>query len=176
MFGITGTWSKQLSKRSLMKFFVGANDLAYDDQSWKDATLSNVGASYIYAGEGGWRPLYFISAFAGTENPKTAGILANGQVDRVFHGGNLGIQLSPTSDIKLTPAITYQRSEYKGKDWIYNIKRRDDFAMFNVNMEWMVAPSWTVLANYSFTDIGSNIELYEYDRQQAMLGLRYNFQ
>jgi opacity protein-like surface antigen len=43
-------------------------------------------------------------------------------------------------------------------------------------MEWTVAPSWTVLANYSFTDIGSNIELYEYDRQQAMLGLRYNFQ
>jgi len=176
MLGMTGSWSKQLSKTSVMKFFAGVSDLAYDDQAWKDATLRNLGATYIYAGEGGWRPLYFVGAFVGDEDPKTAGILANGQVDRFFYGGNIGVQLTPVKDLKLTPVLTYQTSEYKGKDWIYNIKRKDDFAMFNVNMEWTVAPSWTVLANYSFTDIGSNIELYEYDRQQAMLGLRYNFQ
>lgn len=173
--GISGVWSKQLSNNSLMKLFAGVNSLSYDTQAWKDAKQINVGANYLLAGEGNWSPLYFAGAFIGVEDPESPGILADGQVDRVFYGGNLGVQLTPFKDLNITPALTYQVSQYAGVDWIYNIKRKDDFAMFNLNLEWVLKPSWTLLANYSFTKAGSNIELYDYDREQVMLGMRYNF-
>lgn len=173
--GINGVWSKQISNNSLMKAFVGINSLSYDVQSWKDAKQVNVGANYLLAGDGRWSPLYFAGAFVGVEDPETQGVLADGQVDRLFYGGNIGVQLTPLKDLSITPVLTYQASNYEGLDWIYNIKRKDDFAMFNLNLEWVLRPSWTLLANYSFTKAGSNIELYDYDREQVMLGMRYNF-
>ena len=176
LHGVNGVWSKQLSSNSLMKVFAGVNDLSYDTQAWKDAKQINVGANYLLAGEGRWNPLYFAGGFVGVENPETSGILANGQVDRLFYGGNVGVQLTPIKNVTLTPALTYQASDYQGVDWLYSLKRKDDFAMFNMNLEWVFRPSWTLLANYSFTKASSNIELYDYDRQQVMLGMRYNFQ
>ncbi len=176
LIGVNGVWSKQLSTHSLVKAFVGMNNLNYQTQTWKDANQFNVGANYLFAGEGSWSPLYFAGGFVGSEDPKVSGVLANGQVDRIFYGGNLGVQLTPLKDLTFTPALTYQVSDYQGEDWIYNIKRKDDFAMLNFNLEWVLQPAWTLLANYSFTKANSNIELYDYDRQQVMLGVRYNFQ
>lgn len=175
LLGTTGVWTKQLSRTSIVKVFGGLNSLAYDGQSWRDSTQVNLGANYLRAGEGRWKPLYFMGAFVGDEDPEVSGIISDSQVDRLFFGGNVGVQLSPVKDINVTPVLTYQVSKYKGEDWIYNIKRKDRFAMFNINMEWVVDPNWTLLANYSYTDVGSNIELYKYDRQQTMLGIRYNF-
>lgn len=176
LLGFNGSWSKQLSNRSVLKSFASLNNLTYDQLSWKDSTQITAGVNYLYAGKGNWQPLYFLGAFVGDESPKVEGILANGQVDRIFFGGNAGIQFTPFSDLRITPAITYQGSRFQGEDWIYNKKRDDDFITFNLNMEWAFHPAWALLANYSFTDVSSNIELYEYDRQQVMFGLRYSFQ
>jgi tetratricopeptide (TPR) repeat protein len=175
LLGASGVWTKQLSRTSIVKVFGGVNSLAYDGQTWRDSTQVNLGANYLLAGAGGWKPLYFMGAFVGDEDPEVSGIISDSQVDRLFYGGNIGVQLSPIKDINVTPVLTYQVSKYKAEDWIYNIKRKDRFAMFNINMEWIIDPNWTLLANYSYTDVGSNIELYRYDRQQTMLGIRYNF-
>lgn len=176
LLGVNVGWNYQLSKNSILKTFAGLNQLTYDDTDWKDSTQLNLGVNYLYGGAGSWNPIYFVGAFVGQEEPETAGILANGQIDRVFYGGNLGVQLSPGKNFTLTPAITYQASDYQGEDWIYNIKRKDDFALFNLNMAWAIDRSWVVSLNYSYAKADSNIELYEYDREQVLLGLRYNFQ
>jgi len=176
MLGANLGWNKQLSKNSVLKSFVGVNQLTYDDATWKDATQTSAGINYLYGGSGGWNPIYFVGAFIGEEDPDVSGILSDGQVARKFYGGNLGVQLSPLEKLTVTPALTYQTSKYKGDDWIYAIKRKDDFTQFNLNLSWEVDKSWVVLANYSYTEADSNIELYEYDRQQIMLGMRYNFQ
>jgi hypothetical protein len=176
LLGVNLGWNKQLSKNSVLKSFIGVNQLSYDDASWKDATQTSAGLNFLYGGEGSWDPIYFAGIFVGEEDPKTSGILADGQVDRVFYGGNLGVQLSPVSNATLTPALTYQSSRYQGDDWIYGIKRKDDLILFNLNLTWQLDKSWVALANYSYTEADSNIELYGYDRQQIMVGIRYNFQ
>ncbi|WP_415903079.1 surface lipoprotein assembly modifier [Neptuniibacter sp. QD29_5] len=175
MFSVNGQWSKQVSPNSVAKFFVGANSLVYDESDWKDALQLNAGVNYLYAGTGAWNPLYFVGGFIGNETPDESNILSDGQVDRVFWGGNVGVQLSPLKNLKFTPSITYQDSEYAGNDWIYGVKRHDKYMLANLNVEWIIGSSWVVLGNYSFTKSDSNIELYEYDRQQVMLGMRYNF-
>jgi len=175
LLGVSGQWSKQLSRNSVVKAFAGANSLTYDDAQWRDALQLNTGFTYLYAGTGNWQPLYFIGGFVGNETPEESGILADGQVDRVFWGGNLGVQLTPINDLKITPSFTYQNSDYAREDWIYAVKRSDKYMLLNFNLEWVLNSGWTLLGNYSFTKSDSNIELYEYDRQQIMLGLRYNF-
>jgi len=176
LLGASLGWNKQFSRRSVLKTFVGVNQLSYDDVVWKDARQISTGANYLYGGSGNWNPIFFAGFFVGQEEPDTPGILADATVDRVFYGGNAGVQLSPTKDLTLTPSITYQASDYQGEDWIYNIKREDRFAAFNLNMALAIDQSWSLIANYTYTHVDSNIELYEYDRQQVMLGLRYNFQ
>lgn len=176
LMGVNGSWSRRLGEDSLLKTFIGINSLSYDSLTWKDSTQINLGANYIFAETGRFSPVYFMGMFVGQETPDTAGVLADAEVDRLFYGGNLGVQLKLSDDLILVPAMTYQSSRYAGEDWIYKVKRKDDLVILNLSLEWALQDAWTVLARYSSTFAGSNIELYEYDRHQAMLGVRYNFQ
>lgn len=175
LLGLSLGWNKQLSKRSVLRTSFSMNDLSYDQSSYKDARQLTLSANYLYAGLGNWEQIWFAGLFVGDEDPDTAGVLANAEVDRKFYGGSVGVQLSPSSTLLLTPSLVYQASDYRGEDWIYNTKRKDDFTSFNLNAEWRVQKNWSVLMNYNYSLAESNIELFEYDRQQVMLGLRYNF-
>ncbi|WP_417225336.1 surface lipoprotein assembly modifier [Amphritea sp.] len=176
LFGINASWTHMLNKQSQLRLYSGVSRLEFADTSWKDGIQYYLGANYLLSGRGRWRPLWFAGMYMGQETPDTAGILADAQVDRFFWGANFGVQLALTEAVTLTPAVTYQSSDYKGDDWLYGVQRQDDFILFNLNLEWAVEKNWTVLAGYSVTDADSNIELYEYDRQQTMLGLRFSFE
>ncbi len=176
LLGVNGSWSHSPGRESQLRLYGGINLLDYADENWKDATQYHLGGNYLRMGTGGWNPLWFAGLFVGQETPDTPGILADGQVDRFFWGSNMGVQLEPLADLSLIPVITYQSSRYKGDDWLYGVRRQDDFAILSINLEWAVEKNWTVLANVSSNHADSNIELYEYDRQQGMLGLRYSFE
>ncbi|MGB0205474.1 MAG: surface lipoprotein assembly modifier [Neptuniibacter sp.] len=175
LLGLNLGWNKQLSERSVLRTTLSLNDLSYDQSTYKDASQLTLSANYLYAGQNDWNPVWFAGLFIGDEDPDTAGVLANAEVDRKFYGGSFGVQLSPSSTMVFTPSLVYQVSEYRGEDWIYNIKRKDDYSSFNLNAEWLVQKNWSLLMNYNYALAESNIELFEYDRQQVMLGLRYNF-
>ncbi len=173
--GINAGWSRVLGRDSVIRAFAGVHKLRYDELSWRDATQVNLGVNYLWAGRGDWRPIYFTGGFIGREIPEDSGVLADAEVDRLFYGGHLGVQLKPAERLTLTPALTYQASDYEGRDWIYGVRRKDDLAILNLNLEWGLENDWALLANYSYSYADSNIELYEYDRQQLMLGVRYKF-
>lgn len=175
LLGINASWTYLPNKDSQLRLSAGVSSLDYVDSSWKDATQYHLQGNYFQVGKGSWQPVWFAGLFVGEETPDTAGLLADSQVDRFFWGSNIGVQLQPGSDLTLTPVITYQSSRYKGEDWLYAVKRQDNFAMLNLNLEWALENNWDLLANISSNHANSNIELYEYDRQQAMLGLRYSF-
>ena len=176
LLGLNASWKYTPDQESLIRVYGGIGQLNYDEISWRDATQAYLGGNYFVSRSGSWNPLWFAGLFAGQETPERSGILADAEVDRFFWGTNVGVQLQPQPDITLTPVLTYQSSRYGGVDWLYGVRREDDFAMLNLNLEWQVEPAWKVLANLSSIHAESNIELYDYDRQQAMLGLRYDFE
>lgn len=175
MLSMDVSWTRQLSEHSVFKAFAGISLLEYVDQHWRDASLASLGGSYLRLGEGRWSPLYFGSVFIGQETPQTPGILANAEVDRLLYGTSLGVQLTPLNGLTMTPLFTYQASDYAGDHWIYRIKRRDDYIALNLNMEYQFDEALALLGQLSYSQSDSNIELYEYDRDQALLGLRYQF-
>ena len=174
--GVNFGWNTQVARNTVLKTFLGWNELTYETATWKDSDQITLGTNLLYGGSGEWNPIYFAGLFVGDESPETPGILADAEVDRLFYGGNVGVQLSPSNVLTITPALTYQASDYRGVDWLYNVKRKDDFYLMNLNATWTLSKAWLLIANYSYTDVSSNIELYNYDRQQFMLGVRYNFQ
>ncbi|WP_232846221.1 tetratricopeptide repeat protein [Amphritea pacifica] len=175
LLGINGSWTHSPDNQSQLRLYGGINLLEYAEDSWKDATQYYLAGNYLFTGRGNWNPLWFAGGFVGQETPDTAGVLADSQVGRVFWGSNIGVQLEPGNDLTLTPVLTYQSSHYAGDDWIYQVRRQDNFAILNISLEWAVEKNWTVLADLSSYHADSNIELYEYDRHQGMLGLRYSF-
>ena len=176
LLGINASWTHSPDSQSQFSLYGGISLLDYAQDNWKDATQYHLGGSYLMKTTGDWNPLWFAGLFAGQEKPDTGGVLADALIDRVFWGSNVGVQLEPLTDLTLTPVITYQSSRYKGNDWLYGVRRQDHFAIMNINFEWALEQNWTVLANFSTNHADSNIELYEYDRQQTLLGLRYSFQ
>ncbi|MGH1462368.1 MAG: surface lipoprotein assembly modifier [Neptuniibacter sp.] len=174
--GVRAAWSRQLSKQSVVKAYAALNKLTYETNTWKDSKLSSLGITYLYGASGNWQPLYFLSVFVGSESPDEHGVLSNAEVDRDIYGGNLGVQVKPLSSLLMTGSLTYQASDFEGNDWIYGIARKDDYLSASLSAEWQFAQSWTLLGSYRYADVDSNIELYEYNRQQVQLGLRYSFQ
>lgn len=175
LLGINASWTYTPNNDSQLRLSTGVSSLDYIDSRSKDSTQFHLQGSYFQVGEGDWQPLWFAGLFVGEEVPETRGEVADAVVERFFSGSNIGVQLQPRFDLTLTPVITYQASRYKGEDGLYSVKRQDEFAMLNINIEWEFEHSWDLLFNIRSIHANSNIELYEYDRRQAMLGLRYSF-
>ena len=175
LLGVNFGWNKQLNSHSILRTSLSINDLTYDQSPYKDSTQVTLSSNYLYAGSSSWNPIWFAGVFVGDESPETDGVLANAEVDRKFYGMSAGVQLSPSANLTMTPSIVYQASRYRGDDWIYNVKRSDDYSALNLNAEWGLQKNWTLMMNYNYAVADSNIELYKYDRQQVMFGLRYNF-
>lgn len=173
--GISVDWNRQLSNRSLLRSYLAVNDLEYTSSDWRDSRQYSLGSNYLYAGEGNWKPVYVLGGFIGSEKPDEPGNLADGDVERNFYGVSLGVQLTPFQDLTFMPSLVYQVSEYAGDHWIYNLKRKDKYAALNLNMNWRFKPDWSLLANYSYADADSNIELNDYRREQINVGLRRDF-
>ncbi|WP_271274287.1 porin family protein [Aliamphritea hakodatensis] len=175
LMGLSVDWNRQLSNRSLLRSYLAVNDLEYASSEWRDSRQYSLGSNYLYAGEGNWKPVYVLGGFIGNEKPDEPGTLADGDVDRNFYGVSLGVQLTPLQDLTLMPSLVYQVSEYAGDHWIYNVKRKDKYAALNLNMNWRFKPDWSLLANYSYADSDSNIELNDFRREQINFGLRRDF-
>ncbi|MBY4676309.1 surface lipoprotein assembly modifier [Marinobacterium arenosum] len=174
-YGIAGEWTYGLSPTSIITTALNYSQLDYDAIDWKDSDQLSLSLSMVKAGNGRWSPLYFAGAFIGREKPDTAGLLADAGVDRHFYGGHIGLRLQPTAQLQVTSTLVAQLSDYQGEDWLYGIKRSDDYLSLAVDLSWQFANAWSAIAGYSYTRNDSNIELYDYDRNQLRLGVQYQF-
>lgn len=168
-------WNEQLSERSVLRSSLTLSDLMYELSDYKDAYQTILNSTYIYAGKGKYQPLGFASLFVGNETPKTSGILADAEIDRSLYGVSLGLSFNPTEVLSLTPSWVYQVSDYKGEDWLYRQIREDKYMGLNLSVEWEINPSLSLLMNLSSVTNQSNLNIYEYDRDQVMLGGRFTF-
>lgn len=175
ILGVNASWSKQLSKEELLKLHISASSHQFAESTWRDSRQTTLGVNYIFTTPSNWKPVYFTGAYVGREIPKVSGILADAEVDRFLWGANFGVQLTPSDKLTITPSILFQSSDYKAEDWIYAVKRDDNYSALNISTEWQASSNWTLLANYNIASADSNIELYEYERQQILLGIRYQF-
>lgn len=175
LLGANAQWSHQYNPKFQVRSFIGLNKISYDTLSYKDSSLSSVGIGVLYAQSSSMQSLWFANIFGGRERPDQSGVLGDAEANKVFYGVNAGVRLQATDELALTGSMLLQNSDYRGRDWIYGVKRQDEYGLLALDLEWDLAPQWQWLTRYSYTHSDSNIELYDFDRHQILFGVRYAF-
>ncbi|WP_169828910.1 surface lipoprotein assembly modifier [Marinobacterium jannaschii] len=174
-YGVGGQWTYALSKTAIVTTSLDYSQLDYDTADWKDSDLVSLGVNGVIVGNGHWTPVYFAGGFAGREKPDSPGVLADAGVDRLFFGGHIGARIEPYDGLQLTTTLVAQRSNYRGTDFIYNIRRDDNYLALALDASWKLPHDWRFISGISYSRNDSNIELHDYDRTQVRLGVQYQF-
>ncbi|WP_238384990.1 porin family protein [Hahella chejuensis] len=162
-------WREQWNAHLLTFFYAGV----FIKDSFANPLLNNyqplTGLSLLVPRA---RLLHTLSVFAGTENPREqdAASLAK---DFYSLGYRLSYKLSPT----LTPYLGYSGffADYKAENPVFGEVRDDKSSQFNAGGEWKLTHELSALAELSYTDNQSNLDLYDYTRWRGEFRIRWRF-
>ncbi len=93
------------------------------------------------------------------------------------HGPRLAVSHSLTADLNVSATYGYTAANYDGRQSAFgNVKRDDDIHNVGVRADYSLTPATGVeglvaTARYNYIDTKSNIDIYDYDRHQATLGV-----
>ncbi len=93
--------------------------------------------------------------------------------EKTFSGIRLFSQLPLTSTLMLGTALGYADSDYQGL--FFGLPRADRQQDAVLELRWLVARGWSVKLLVLYTKNNSDINIYEYDKTDVGLGLRWNF-
>lgn len=72
--------------------------------------------------------------------------------------------------------LRYQNAENNEDDVVFAEVRKDRLVSVDLGWNWKFADDWLLKAEYTWTGNESNLELYDYERNQFLLGVRYTFE
>jgi hypothetical protein len=71
--------------------------------------------------------------------------------------------------------VVYQGSRHDGVDPDFVVVRHDQYAYVVAGWDWRVWPDWMLSAEVNHAANRSNIDLYDFDKTQVLLGVRHDF-
>ena len=93
--------------------------------------------------------------------------------EKQFTSGSLYGQFPLTSRMALTTTLALADSEYRGP--FFGQQRTDNQQSYSIELRWLLAPGWIVKTQMSYTQNKSDIKIYQYDKTDIGLSLRWNF-
>jgi outer membrane protein len=170
--GVLAQWVHSFDQRTQFTFFSQFAELHYPTQDIRDVNRAVLGAAYgrIFAGD--LSPVLFVSAYGGREKEKADGVPHLGHdLFGVRAGGQLRVGLGWT----VFGTLAYERREYGGPDPLFLVERQDNQVGMTAGLSYLLRPNTTLIAQYSYTDVDSNIIINSFTRNLATLSLRFNF-
>ncbi|NVK02772.1 MAG: DUF560 domain-containing protein [Oceanospirillaceae bacterium] len=174
--GVYLQWDEKLSQQSLIRSTLSLNNLRYPDVTYRDSAQWMLNSTYIRSLPGRWNPTWYLGGFIGAASPERSTILSEAEIHRDFLGLNAGVQLNLTEKLSLTPSFIYQEAKFNGESWLYSKKRVDRFYGPSVRANFQLNDTWSLGVNLSAVRNSSNIDLYNFERTQLMLGTRFTFE
>ena len=175
LYGPSLGWSKALDMDLTLQLRSSWLRLEHPDISWRDSQQLLFNLRLYGTLDLAYSPTWFAGAFWGNEWSDNQSVVSKASVDRHFSGLQTGTQLSIAEDWSLLLAATAQGSNYDGQDWIYGLVRDDSYHSIDLELKHLLDANWQLSLNFNYSKNKSNIELYEYDRRQLSLALRYEF-
>lgn len=171
--GVVAQWQHNLSDTRQVSVFGQYSDLRYPTQAVRDAARSVVGVSYAHSFDAPYAPVLFLSAYAGSERERAAGVPHLGHVPL---GARAGVQLTLQPDRLLFNAFaSYEERRYGGPEPLFAATRKDRQADLRVSLTWMLRDGWSVTPQVSYTDNRSSISLFQFDRTVTSVSVRKDF-
>ena len=170
--GVVGQWQHSFDERSQFSIYGQLADLHYPTQDIRDATRSVLGAAYGHVFAGTYTPVLFLSAYGGQEKEHADGVPHLGhELAGLRAGGQLRLGIGWTAFGNLA----YEHRTYGGPDPLFLVVREDNQVDFTVGLSYLLRPNTTVIAQYNYTNVDSNIPINSFTRNVGTLSLRFNF-
>lgn len=148
----------------------------YVDQPTRDihTTAASIGWRTT---AGRWR--LGVTAHYGVDSPRVdfygAPVQSNAFMGRSITalGFDSRYRLWPRHELRF--GLVYQGSHHDGTDPVFSVVRHDRYASALAAWDWELRPSWMLRAEVNQGANRSNIDLYDFDRTQVLLGVRHDF-
>jgi len=151
-------------------YFVQHSQIRYPDSSPQDvdSTTFGFGISTSYTSVRN----YQLMLFHGTETALKTLYDYNA---KTFTGIETGMRWRLNRRHSLFPRIRYQAVVYNKRHPFFSNIREDDYTLLAMKWVWQLDRSWTFTSKLQAIDNNSNLPLYQYQQNQAVIGIRYGF-
>lgn len=175
LYGLEGEWKYQASPQQQWQAFTQITRLAYPDQAERDSHTATLGLGLTHNFRGSLAPILFGNLYGGRESPVQDNPVSRLLADRAFVGGTLGSQLTLHPRVALTLRLSLSKDRYAEEDLLFLDHRSDLLGIADMQLRWLFARRWSLVGMASYTRNDSNLDIYDYDRVQASLNLRMDF-
>lgn len=175
LLGLSGDWRHRVDPFTQMLAFASYSSLDYPDNPLRDATQGIAGIGFSKSLPTAGRPQLFGSLYGGRERAEDGSADAQVLVDRDLYGVRLGVQAQLAPKVSGDLTAQWQRSEYQEQDPLFQRQREDELWFAEVGVNWLFQRHWRLRAAVGVSSNDSSISLYDYERTNARLSLRYEF-
>lgn len=169
-FGVLGQWQYNLSPAAQTTVFGQITKLDYPDNGIRNADRWVLGGGYARALNGG--PVIFLSAYGGQEVARSDGVP---HLSHDLVGLRGGLQWQSSEVTTLYATVLAEQRRYGGVEPLFDSVRRDNQTGVAAGVHYMVAPAWRLTPQVSYTNNGSNIDIYNFRRTVVSVTLRREF-
>ncbi|HWA12995.1 MAG TPA: surface lipoprotein assembly modifier [Burkholderiales bacterium] len=168
--GLTAQWQHDFDSRNQVSVFGQYSFLEYPGQEIRNADRYVAGAGYAHAfGRGAL--ITYVGLYGGAEAEKEEGVP---QFGHELYGARLGMQWNVVEKFALFLNASGEHRKYGGPDPSFNVDREDDQYNASAGMIFVPKKGLRLTPQVSWTDNGSNISIYEFDRLVYQVLLRYD--
>ena len=169
-------WTYRLKPAHYLSLAASRGLVSYDDQPTRDTRVTS--ALLGWSATMG-RARFGVSARYGTEDARVDSFgtpaLSNAFIGRNTSalGFDARYRLWPRHEPRL--GVWVQRSRHDGADPFFAVVRHDQYAALVAGWDWRAWPGWLLRADLSYAANRSDIDLYDYEKTQVLLGVRHDF-
>lgn len=170
--GLTLQWQHALAARTLVSVFAQGALHRYPDQSFRDVDRYVGGAGLVHRFQSAGDLLLYGSVYAGAEDATRSGA---DRVSRTLAGVRVGGERTLGPHWTAFASADYQHSDFDGAEPLFGRARLEDYAAIVAGARYRVQDGWTLTPQVTWARNDSNIDLYAYERVEALLTLRNDF-
>lgn len=172
--GLYGQWQHNFSPFAQASVFGQFSRLDYAGQPVRDADRRLLGLGYaraLGAGASSAPATFFVSAYAGQESERAAGVPHLGHE---FAGVRAGVQRQAARQTYFGNA-SYERRDHGGIEPFFDRARADRQTQLTLGLHHALGTAWRVTPQLQLTQSRSNIAIYDYRRAVGSITLRHEF-
>lgn len=175
MVGLAASSSYSLSPQRSIQFGASLLEFDYETLDNRDAVEYNLSAGINQQSNFLYPAFWSASLQLGRDDPELSSATTAAQTERDF-GRVVLSQRVPLSDrLALTATVSYQENKYAGEDILFVVTREDELMDITLQLDWRWDIHWRLRLETGYKQQNSNIDIYQYDRTHAQLGVRYEY-
>ena len=170
--GAFGQWQRQLDRDNQITVFGQYFDIDHPYQDLLSTRLYLGGGSWAHAFQGRGSPVLALTGYGADEREKGN----DPSIGRTYYGARASLEYSYSDRLKLNGGVGVQRSRYGAMNVFFNNTRTETRYDLNLGATFIPAKNWSITPQILYTRNDSNIPITDFNRTQALVSIRRDFQ